>query len=271
MGLAKRVADAIFEKVNPVLGTTGILSEGGRDTHFILDEVAERALEKVLEGEKVAYFSEERGLTKMCKDPKYLLIVDPIDGTRPALCNFEQATTSVALCDYNEKATLGDIREAVVKELKSGAEFMAERGKGFRSRLSKTNEIRKMRWSFEVVGYPVREIMKKIAPLIDQSSQTGAVFVFSSTCFSITRLLTGQLDAYVDVRKMLMDKEGKKGFGMSTYDIAAADLLAKESGVVITDAYGKSLDKIPLLSEEKLSCVAASNRELHRKIIEALN
>jgi len=55
--------------------------------------------------------------------------------------------------------------------------------------------------------------------------------------------------------------------GLFAYDIAAAYLIAKESHCVISDSRGEPLDNKSLISKNILSCVAASNLELHQKII----
>ena len=53
--------------------------------HFL----AERAPE-------VAFYSEDRGLVTPAGDAEWVLVVDPIDGTRPAMAGFEAACVSVA-------------------------------------------------------------------------------------------------------------------------------------------------------------------------------
>jgi fructose-1,6-bisphosphatase/inositol monophosphatase family enzyme len=55
--------------------------------------------------------------------------------------------------------------------------------------------------------------------------------------------------------------------GLFAYDIAAAYLIAKESHCVISDSRGEPLDDKSLISKNILSCVAASNTDLHQKLI----
>jgi myo-inositol-1(or 4)-monophosphatase len=57
------------------------------------------------------------------------------------------------------------------------------------------------------------------------------------------------------------------------YDIAASVYLAKRAGVVITDAYGESLDSTLLLDISPLnqrSCLAACTPELHIALLESI-
>ena len=47
--------------------------------------------------------------------------------------------------------------------------------------------------------------------LIDRSANPGGVFVFNSASYSISRIITGQLDAYVDIgNRLLKDHPGMR-------------------------------------------------------------
>jgi len=59
----------------------------------------------------------------------------------------------------------------------------------------------------------------------------------------------------------------------SPYDLAAAALCLEEAGAVVTDAYGAPLASRPLLgsgADFQISCITASNRDLHAKICTAI-
>ena len=71
----------------------------GGDVTFAIDERAEARMEEFLaeRAPDVAFYSEDRGMvTPAGGDSAWVLIVDPIDGTRPALAGFEAACVSVA-------------------------------------------------------------------------------------------------------------------------------------------------------------------------------
>jgi myo-inositol-1(or 4)-monophosphatase len=120
--------------------------------------------------------------------------------------------------------------------------------------------------------------------LIDVSSVGGAVFDLGSATYDLTRLVTGQLDAYLDVGSRIIEEApalearfeavgGGAVLNNSPYDLAAAVLCAEEAGAIVTDAHGARLDARPLLGsghEYQMSCVAAANRPLHETILEAL-
>ena len=76
-----------------------------------------------------AYYSEDRGL-QGATDPELVLIVDPIDGTRPAAAGFESACVSIAAARPAATPTMAELVAGVVQEIKTGDLFAAERGGG---------------------------------------------------------------------------------------------------------------------------------------------
>jgi myo-inositol-1(or 4)-monophosphatase len=101
----------------------------------------------------------------------------------------------------------------------------------------------------------------------------------------MTRIVTGQLDAYVDPGpRMIADVPGMEaefrrvGAGAvlnnSPYDVAASVLILEEAGAIVTDAYGASLADRPLLGsggEFQMSVQATANQTLHDAVISALD
>ena len=78
-----------------------------------------------------AFYSEDGGL-QGAADPELILIVDPIDGTRPAAAGFEMACVSVAAVPpVARRPRWATWSPACVQEIKSGDLFVAEKGAGF--------------------------------------------------------------------------------------------------------------------------------------------
>ena len=112
----------------------------------------------------------------------------------------------------------------------------------------------------------------------------GAVFDLGSATYDLTRIVTGQLDAYLDVGTRIVEEApalrgrfeevgGGAVLNNSPYDLAAAVLCAEEAGAVVTDAHGAPLARRPLLGsghDYQMSCVAAANVGLHALILEVL-
>lgn len=291
--LAKKVRKVVLPKLNKNKREI-IRRLNGGDPHFKIDEVAEKVVEKMLKewDLPIAYFSEDRGMVFLKKDPKYILIIDPIDGTRPAMANFESCCFSIVVAPYSANPKFKDIEYALVLEIKSGNYFYAD---SFKSKIIdshlKTSTLKNkinttnMFWSTELTAHPVKQIVKVCGELIDGSVTLGAVFVFTSSSYSITRIITGQLDAHVDVghrivkdHPNLINEFMKVGRGkivtLFPYDIAAAAFILIKSGGIVTDAYGKPLDDLILITnkslEEQCSIIATSSKNLHHEIINKL-
>jgi myo-inositol-1(or 4)-monophosphatase len=320
------LTETIRQVVKPELGKLssraiqGIAASG--DTSFSIDILAEEALLNYLEEHRLpmAYYSEDKGLVRRVDNPEFVLIVDPIDGTRPAAAGFESSCVSVALAKVRslEDCKFEDLLIGCVQEIKSGMRFTAEKGKGAQiweikeqgSRgaeeqgsklplcssapllpcqgspihlaLSPNHDLNRLFWSFEVAGRPAQSLIGKLAPLINRSGVSGGCFILNSSAYSVTRLLTGQLDAVVDIgervlkedpssREELSQVDAPGVVGLFPYDLAAAYLIALEAGCFLTDAYGKDLGPRPLFGNPenvRLSCIAASNRPLHEKLIQ---
>ncbi len=288
-----KLAKAVRRAILPELENNKreiIRRQYGGDPHFAIDELAEQTIEKILKKWKtpIAYFSEDRGFVHLHENPEHILIIDPIDGTRPAMANFESCCFSIVVAPYSAHPLFENITHALVLEIKSGNYFYAESNqKGIVTSfsnlplLNKKINLESMFWSTELTAHPIKQITRVCGDLIDNSVTLGAVFVFTSSSYSLTRIITGQLDAHVDVgHKILQENPGLKdeflkvGRGrivtLFPYDIAAAAFILIKAGGVATDAYGNSLDYLPLITNksinEQCSIIAASNLDLYEKI-----
>ena len=297
----------------------------GGDVTFDIDERAERYLAAYM-AERLprwAAYSEDRGL-QGAAEPELVLIVDPIDGTRPAAAGFESACVSIAAVPPAAAARLGvavppgaagrpgaaagcgaidavggprmgDVVAGVIQEIKTGDLFVAEKGAGFSMRRaadggelpflpSPRTDVEGLFWTLGFRGRPALVLAGVLEELIDRSSVQGAVFDIGSATFSITRILTGQIDAYVDIGRAIIAAHPETeadfrrvGLGAvlnnSPYDLAAAHLLCKEAGLPIGDADGQPLDDRPLLGSDasyQMACIVSANEELQRRLVEVV-
>jgi myo-inositol-1(or 4)-monophosphatase len=287
--LVRELSLALRERVLPQLGSHAArahepeLAEGG-DITFAIDADAEEFLAGFLaeRAPGVAFYSEDRGLVG---DGETVLVVDPIDGTRPALAGFESCCVSVAAAPLREGVTMGEVSVGCVVEIKSGVVFLAERGNGLVESppvlLSANERLERMFWVYGFRGRPARATTEVLAELIDASSVGGASFDLGSATYDMTRILTGQLDAYVEPGPRLVDEVpgmreefervgGGAILNNSPYDLAAAALCLVEGGALVTGAHGEPLDERPLLgsgADFQMSCVASANRALHERIL----
>jgi myo-inositol-1(or 4)-monophosphatase len=293
--LVRDLALALRDCVLPQLGSHagrahGDAPGGGGDVTFAIDADAERLLASFLadRAPDVAFYSEDQGLVAP-DGARTVLVVDPIDGTRPAMAGLESCCVSIAAAPLRDDVTMGDVFLGCVVEIPSGTVFLAERGSGLVEGppvvLSPNERIDRMFWTYGFRGRPARPTTEVIGDLIDASSVGGGTFDLGSAAWDMTRIVTGQLDAYVepgprliaDVPAVRADFERVGGGAVlnnSPYDLAAAALCLEEAGAIVTDAYGSSLADRPLLgsgADFQMSIVATSNRALHERILEQLD
>jgi myo-inositol-1(or 4)-monophosphatase len=305
--LVRDLALALRECVLPHLGSHAARAHeaeaAGGDVTFAIDAEAERELEAFLaeRAPDLAFYSEDRGLVEPGGAARAVLVVDPIDGTRPALAGLESCCVSVAAAPlYGERAarastrshgepSMGDVTVGCVVEIPSGQVFLAERGAGIVEGppvlLSRNERIDRMFWAYGFRGRPARPMAEVLGDLIDASSVGGATFELGSAAFDMTRIVTGQLDACVEPGPRLVEEVpgmreqfervgGGAVLNNSPYDLAAAALILEEAGAVVTDANGRSLAACPLLGSThqfQMSVVASGNAALQGAILRALD
>ncbi len=267
----------------------------GGDVTFSIDEQAESLLTELMRDELPtwAFYSEDGGL-QGAADPELILIVDPIDGTRPAAAGFEMACVSIAAVPPSPAPTMGDVVAGVVQEIKGGDLFIAEKGGGFSMtrpdggaipfQPTARADLESIFWTLGFRGRPAVILASVLEELIDTSSVGGCVFDIGSATYGVTRILTGQLDAYVDVGPAIIAAHAwteaafrRVGRGAvlcnSPYDVAAVHLLCKEAGLPFTDAAGGSLDDRPVLGSDssyQMATVASGNAELQAALVDSV-
>jgi myo-inositol-1(or 4)-monophosphatase len=280
-------------------GVVGTAATG--DATFEVDRRAEHRLEALLRasGRCLLYYSEDRGLVAIGSgEPEAVFIVDPIDGTRNARSGLEGCMVSVAAIvgsprERINQLTLGDVTHACLAEIVGQRVFYAQRdggaewrqgGRTYRPRPSAETDLDRIAWTLDIVGRPARQVFEVMGDLVDRSSVTGNFFTGNSICFSLTRLVTGQLDAALDIaNRICRDRpETRAAFlsagrgaviGLCPHDLAAAVLVAREAGCAVTDAYGEPLDSTPALggAESLRSLIAAGNPILHARLLAYVN
>ncbi len=291
LDLALRLRSVVLPELGSHAGRSVAGDGAGGDITFAVDELAEASLAEFLaeRAPRLAFYSEDRGLVAP-PDASHVLVVDPIDGTRPAMAGLESACVAVALAPLGDGApTMADVEIGCVVEIKSGDWYLAVRGSGVESTrpvaLSPTVDIGRMFWGYGFRGRPVRETVEVLAELIDASSVGGGTFELGSQAFAMTRIVTGQFDAVIEVGSRLIDElpvirdafervGGGQVLNNSPYDLAAPWLCLREAGGVASDGWGEPLDHHRLLGaghEFQMSSISASNPRLHAQLVHAVD
>jgi myo-inositol-1(or 4)-monophosphatase len=283
--LALGVRDQVLPSLGSVAGRAVVGGGAGGDVTFAVDEVAERFVEEFVgsRAPRMAVYTEDRGLVGG-GDAVDVLVVDPIDGTRPAMAGLESACVAVALAPLGDGSpVMGDVTVGCVVEIKSGDWYLARRGSGVSSSrpvaLSACVDMGRMFWGFGFRGRPARPVVEVLGDLIDSSSVGGGTFELGSQAFAMTRIVTGQFDAVIEVGSRMIDEvPGMRAaferlgdghvLNNSPYDLAAPWLILSEAGGVASDGWGEPLDRHRLLgSEYQMSSICASNAALHSHLV----
>ena len=291
LDLALRLRSVVLPELGSHAGRAVAGDGAGGDVTFAVDELAESVMEEFLadRAPEVAFYSEDRGLVAP-PDAVDVLVVDPIDGTRPAMAGLESACVAVALAPIGDgEPTMADVQIGCVVEIRSGDWYLAVRGAGVEStrpvRLSSAVDVRRMFWVYGFRGRPVRAVAEVLGDLIDASSVGGGTFELGSQAFAMTRIVTGQFDAVIEVGSRLVDEVPgmraefeRVGRGQvlnnSPYDLAAPWLCLTEAGGVVSDGWGEPLDRCRLLwsgHEFQMSSISASNARLHAELVRAVD
>ncbi len=289
--LAQRLRELVLPELGSLAGRAHQGAGAGGDLTFAVDELAEASLEQFVaeRAPRMAFYSEDRGLVA-APEATDVLVVDPIDGTRPAMAGLESACVAVAQAPLGDGTpTMADVEIGCVVEIKTGDWFLAVRGEGLRSSrsvaLSACTDISRMFWGYGFRGRPVRATVEVLGDLIDASSVGGGTFELGSQAFGMTRIATGQFDALIEVGSRLIDDVpglreefervgGGEILNNSPYDLAAPWLCLIEAGGVVSDGWGEPLDRHRLLGsghEFQMSSISACNRALHGVLVRAVD
>lgn len=292
LALGRRLREVVLPELGSHAGRGQLGDGAGGDITFAVDELAEATLETFVaeHAPRMAFYSEDRGLVEPVADPIHVLVVDPIDGTRPAMAGLESACVAVALAPLGDGSpTMADVEVGCVVEIKSGDWFLARRGEGLLSTravsVSRNTSLSSMFWAYGFRGRPARATVEVLANLIDGSSVGGGAFELGSQAFGMTRIATGQLDAVIEVgsrmiedapwTRELFERVGRgQILNNSPYDLAAPWLCLQEAGAVVSDGWGRPLDDRPLLGsghEFQMSSISAANRTLHEQLVRAID
>ncbi|OGT44539.1 MAG: inositol monophosphatase [Gammaproteobacteria bacterium RIFCSPHIGHO2_12_FULL_38_11] len=184
------------------------------------------------------------------QNEEYCWVIDPLDGTRNFMQGYPQFSISIALIKKNV-VELGLVYDPIRQEL-----FTATRGQGayLNSRRMRISPAQKMKDALIGTGFP----------RLDKKNTKNYLKTFENVfmqCSDIRRAGSAALDlAYVACGRL-------DGFWESTlkiWDMAAASLMIKESGGIVSDFQG---------GETYLARgnIAAANPKILRELLPLIN
>jgi myo-inositol-1(or 4)-monophosphatase len=254
--------NSIQKRITPLLKTAqkkqpSLGIGAGGDPIKRIDLVAEKAIVETLVRRGISFtlISEESGVVKYGENPEENYVtVDPIDGTTNLTRGIPFYATSIAV---STKPELSTVHSALVADLFHGITYTAKKGNGAKRNGQKITPSKQTSLEEAVIGidlntYKAREVAPSLISLIER---TKHIRHLGANALELCYVADGTTEAFIDIR-------GK----LRATDTAAAWLIIKEAGALITTLDGKPL-KAKLDPKEKLTFVASANRQIHRKIL----
>ena len=263
----------------PAAGEKVKMGADGTPTSYI-DVVAEEIVIRILKEAKVFSYiiSEEIGELRLGKGtkrsisltqelrrddipedekPRFIFLVDPIDGTSNAIKEIPAFGISIAVANVPEGrlATLNDVELAFISNFANGNFFEAEKGKGCWLNNEQVHPSDIVTISDMTLGGFTKSGTSEASKLVDNARRMR---VLGSVVLELSYVASGRYDAFLDLR------------GSRIIDIAGSKLILEEAGGIITDKYGDKLNN-KLSIHERAVVVAANTKILHKQMIDILN
>ncbi|UCE39412.1 MAG: hypothetical protein JSW00_09380 [Thermoplasmata archaeon] len=226
---------------------------GGDITRGIDKAVEDVILKKLKDIGNVKLISEECGVIEL-GNAQEIVIADPLDGSGNAKDGIPLFAISLALA--SSEAKIGRIDVGYVRNLVTGDEYHAIRGKGSylngkRISTSKSNILSAV--GLELHPHTPESLMSAMK-VMNVANRTRC---FGSVALDICFVAQGALSGYVDLRDTCR-----------LLDISSAQLIVKEAGGIITDDFGMSLDEKEINVTNWSNLIIAGNSDLHEKLLE---
>ena len=231
----------------PVVGD----GQGGDETTAI-DAAAERViLERLREVEGATIVSEEVGILE--GDGPWRIVVDPIDGSLNAKRGIPFFSVSIAVADGE---TMDDVVFGYVYDFGSNEEWTAWRGEG--AFLDGRPLVERPKDELEILSFEATTTAYVSRNAARFDGVAHRLRVMGSLAITLCHLAAGRVDGVVSLKPA------------RSVDIAAAQLLVRERGLVIDLPEAPPFGAAPLDLEGRSRVVAAGNEQLCRRLADAL-
>lgn len=255
IAMATRAMQSVLAFIATEADFSTVTKHKERDVTRRFDLVAEQKLqdELVARGVNARVVSEEYGDRIVGDDPSCTFVFDPVDGSTNVAIGFPYFCSSLAYAPQIDDVSLSDLTMGAVVT-NSLDVFAATRGQGARLKGGLVTQ-RERRYKPVVAAYTYG--VSHVPRGLLEFEKKSIVRIFGSIAYDLCQVATGTLDAVIDTRDRL-----------SSYDIAAAQLILRESGGIATTADGSRLDAP--ITASNLSLVCSADRTLHTRIVDTL-
>ncbi|UCD73242.1 MAG: hypothetical protein JSW01_00965 [Candidatus Bathyarchaeota archaeon] len=202
------------------------------------------------------YIGEEIS-SEIGENPTTFVVTDCVDGTLNAITGIPFFCTSIAVSSTQR---MSDVFVGLVMDLLRGDVFAATKDEGasLNGKPIHVSEVSELSDSILRVSFSYLETMAARS-LFDLVSKAKNDRHLGSAALELCYVASGFYQSFVDLRKRLRPT-----------DLAAACLIIKEAGGVVTSPFGGELDCV-LNSKSRLSIVASCDDGLHQEILSHLS
>ena len=222
--------------------------------------------------------TEERGEVRLGVEPEYTVIIDPIDGSTNFKFGLELSGFSIAFIKGDvgsDELNFDDIKFAFIGNVFTGAYWYAKKGEGgvrVRRYLGqKIEEKLKTIDGFEMVKYPIivdtdvhltldhdqADKERFYDDLITIFDKSRWIRRFGACSLELVSIAHGGALHHIDVRKELTPE-----------NFAAAYLIVKEAGGVVTDEKGDPFKKVKF--RDRYCVIGSANKTAHDRLLKVL-
>lgn len=236
-----------------------VYSKVAGHTTMLFDREAEDIIINRLmaSGHSFEVITEERPSFTTSPDPRYRIVVDPVDGSTNVKRSIMTASVALAVLPIDIPILPENVQWALVGDLFTGTLYQAERGKGaFRDgQRCYVSETRSWHGCLTGMNFDGRDL-DTLRKLLTQRPTPAMVRRSGSAAMDIVYVASGAYDAYIDIGNLV-----------SAESFLASASIVLEAGGIVTDENGLPLRPIHDLSEG-YSLVIAGSRELHEAILQ---
>jgi myo-inositol-1(or 4)-monophosphatase len=235
-------------------GRTSLGKGAAGDTTILLDrKLEDLVVAAARKAGNVRLLSEELGLRDFGR-PRATLVADPLDGSANAGAGIGPYAVSYAIAPL--EPTLGNVRAGYIRNLVSGEEYWAVRGRGaFRN----GRRIRTQKGAG--LGLLLVELSPSPLRAVDSArsafAEADKVRCLGSMALDLCYVASGAASAALDLR-------GNLGRPL---DSSAGKLILEEAGGMFTDGGGDPLDRMPIDLTGRADIIACANGAVRDRVL----
>ena len=259
-----RVASKLLKESLGDVSKLEIIAKSKLDVTRRIDLEVEKLIVERLKEENIPciVYCEEEGLVNISgKEPKYVVVVDPLDGSLNYTLGFPWYAISIAIGKVKSKETyLSDLEAGIVYHVPYDKFYYADIEVKFRTNdylidYEKLLETPLIMMYVEPKSEKDFQKLKNILNLFTRYK----VRTFGAASLEIINTILGKSTLFIDLRNRLR-----------VVDIAATYVIAKILDVPMINEFGVDLGNLKVSLNTQTTVLTSRNKELLRRVIEVL-